>query len=145
MDSLLLIHFGMCLLMTGVIWLVQVVHYPSFAFVSVPQFFSFSRFHQSKITMIVLPLMTIELVTAVFLLMYVQTPLVMINLSLLLLIWISTFFLSMSIHRDLNHTKSDYLIKKLIVTNWPRTIIWSLRSGIIYYVLVSSSGVIYEV
>ena len=64
---LLLLHFLASSMMTGIIWLVQLVHYPSFHFIDPKQSGEFHRFHTDSIALFVAPLMIIELATAVFL------------------------------------------------------------------------------
>lgn len=43
------------------IWLIQIVHYPSFRYVDATQFSHFHSHHTNTITLIVLPLMLCEL------------------------------------------------------------------------------------
>ena len=50
--------------MVGVIWIVQLVHYPSFAFVDATRYAEFQNFHERNITFIVLPLMLVEALCA---------------------------------------------------------------------------------
>lgn len=62
-------------------------------------------------------------------------------LTLLILnigLFASTFFLSVPYHNALATGKSDELIKKLVVTNWPRTLMWSFRLFMIFFLLVKS-------
>ena len=113
--------------MTALIWVIQIVHYPSFQFVSTDNFIEFEKFHVSRITYIVAPMMILEILTAMVLLKDLNF-LFILNFILLVLIWASTFFLSVPLHEKLlkHHSYKD--IKKLIYTNWPRTILWSTRS-----------------
>ncbi len=125
-----LIHLLATFFMTGVIWIIQSVHYPSFQYVSSENFFKFTQFHQMAMTWIVGPMMLVELITGLYL--WSQNPLNIywfILSSLILLIWLSTFFLSVPLHETLVSQGYDLkVIQKLIFTNWPRTISWSLRS-----------------
>ncbi len=50
--------------MAGLGWIVQVVHYPFFEAVGSERFFEYHRRHSERITPIVLPAMSIELITA---------------------------------------------------------------------------------
>lgn len=139
-SNLLLIQAFCCFSLTGLIWVVQLVHYPSFAFVEPSQFQAFTKFHGARISIIVLPLMCLELLTA-FLLMYGQlevpqfSKLFIINFFGVLLIWASTFLLSVPIHAKLESGFDLNQIKFLVMTNWPRTIFWSLRSMLLLWVL----------
>ena len=67
MPLLFLAHLGTTLLMVGVIWIVQVVHYPLFSGVGTDGWAAYEAAHQSRITLIVGPLMLAELATAVWL------------------------------------------------------------------------------
>src|SRR4051812_5417580 len=69
MSSLLfLLHVASTLFMTGVIWFVQVVHYPLFASAATTQFQAYQRTHTRLTTHVVAPAMLAELASAVLLL-----------------------------------------------------------------------------
>lgn len=134
----LLINFTCCTFMTGLIWLVQLVHYPTFTYVPEKDFISFSHFHSKTITYIVLPVMMIELATSGYL-YWLNDSLSYLTLLILNIgLFASTFFLSVPYHNALATGKSDELIKKLVVTNWPRTLMWSFRLFMIFFLLVKS-------
>lgn len=125
--------------MTGLIWLVQLVHYPAFKFVGPQNFFAFHRFHSQRISWIVVPVMTLEVATGV-LLVIKGLDYAVINLVLLAFLWLATGVLSVPLHNKLSHSLNDNLIHRLILTNWPRTILWSLRSlGLVYVLLTRLS------
>lgn len=132
---MLIIQFGLCVFMCGLIWLVQIVHYPSFKYISSTEFKDFQKFHMRSISYIVMPIMISELVIAVSLLLKNPSKLLWVNFGLLLLTWIFTFILSVPVHKELNDGKSIHLIKTLILTNWPRTILWSIRSILVSWIL----------
>lgn len=46
--------------MLGVIWIIQVVHYPLMRFVSAPRFARFETAHRRQISLVVGPLMAVE-------------------------------------------------------------------------------------
>ena len=50
--------------MAGLGWIVQLVHYPLFESVGSERFVEYHRRHSERITPIVLPAMSIELITA---------------------------------------------------------------------------------
>ena len=129
------LHLASCLFLTGLIWVVQIVHYPCFRFVSAERFLEFNHFHQNAITYVVAPAMIFELVTGLVLLSQ--------NLSdgrfwglfvFMALIWLSTFFLSVPLHNKLVSNGLDLaVIDRLVLTNWPRTLLWTLRSILLIY------------
>jgi hypothetical protein len=130
-NCFVLIHAFSCFFMTGLIWVIQVLHYPSFHFIGKEFAKEFNRFHVFRITLIVAPIMTVELITAILLVKSLDSTLLYLNLILLLITWLTTALVSMPLHFKLiNKTKNKY-IRSLIITNWPRTILWTLRSYLV--------------
>lgn len=115
--------------MTGLIWLVQLVHYPSFQFVNPQRFQEFHHQHSNRITCIVAPLMGLELLTAL-LLVYERGDSYAwwLNLLGVVVIWACTAFLSVPLHHQLASGYDYDKVNALVVTNWPRTLIWTVRS-----------------
>jgi len=54
-EVLLVAHAAATLVMVGVIWFVQVVHYPLMARVSASEFAAYEREHQNRTTFVVAP------------------------------------------------------------------------------------------
>lgn len=133
--NILLLHFLLCSFMTGLIWLIQLVHYPSFRYVEASQFTKFEDFHARTISYIVMPAMLFELFSAIILFVFESNNIYLINLILDVLIFISTFLLSAPFHKELSISKDPKAIDKLILFNWPRTILWTLRTIILYITL----------
>jgi hypothetical protein len=117
--------------MTGLIWMVQVVHYPLFQYVGRDMFTAYEQLHKSSITLIVAPLMLIELITSV-LLFSMDSPFnktfLWMNLLLLGIIWFSTAAIQVPLHGQLSQSYSVAAIQKLVQSNWIRTVAWSIRS-----------------
>lgn len=130
-----LCQFIVSLLMTGVIWTIQRVHYPSFHYIEGVRAYEFHLFHQKKITGVVAPLMLIEFFTAMWLCFFStdNRSLLFINIIILLFIWIGTFFLSVPLHSRLLLGHQAMLIESLVVTNWLRTVLWTLKSVLLTY------------
>ena len=136
MDFALLLHFSTCLMMCGVIWIVQIVHYPTFFMIHELSFKDFQKFHMTSISYIVMPLMITELLTAIWLVINIKGVASLTNLSLLILTWLSTFLLSVPAHKKLELKRSDTSIFTLVRTNWPRTLLWSARTiALFIYIL----------
>lgn len=140
MNLIYLLHFCLCLVMLGVIWVIQIVHYPSFRFAKLGPFQDFTSFHVKAISSIVIPLMTIELLSGVFLVYKSQRPLILLNFSLILLTWLSTFILSVPLHNKLSQDFDLKNIEKLVLTNWPRTLMWTIRSVILISLFYEFEG-----
>ena len=121
-------------MLATLIWVIQVVHYPSFRFVDEKRFPSFHSFHSRSISYLVMPLMLIELVvTAILAYRFPSNPSVMISSILLVVIWSSTFFVSVPCHNNLRKKYDQKTIEKLINTNWIRTLSWSSKMVLAVY------------
>jgi len=125
--------------MFGVIWLVQLVHYPSFLYIEKEKFEEFEKFHMFRISLVVVPLMIFELLTAVLLQLKISEQIVMIHTALVIFIWVYTFLVSSKIHGELTKGFDSGLIKKLVTSNWPRTIAWSLKLIFAYMVYIGGA------
>jgi hypothetical protein len=135
MTWILRAHAISTVMLAGLIWTIQLVHYPLFAKVGADRWMEYERLHQMRITTLVGPLMLAELVTAALLL----APLVsggkpawlpIIGAGLLAVIWASTFFIQVPIHSALERGFDPVLIERLVATNWIRTIAWTARAVI---------------
>ena len=130
-QSLPLVHAVPTLLMTGVIWIIQVVHYPLYRRVGAEGFADYEREHCARISFVVLPLMLLELLCAAALVVSpppVSGPLPWAGLALLAVVWGSTFLLQVPCHRALERGFDARAASRLVATNWIRTVAWSLRS-----------------
>lgn len=145
-DFLLLaVHALATIAMAGLIWFVQVVHYPLFREVGPGEFARYERLHQQRTTRIVAPLMLIELASAllvVFRRVQAAGDLVLpaAGLVLLIAIWLSTFLVQVPLHAALEDGPDDRLIRRLVATNWVRTAAWSARAVIAVILLLPGPG-----
>ena len=123
--------------MTGVIWFVQVVHYPLFAGVGETGFAAYEDRHAWLTTLVVAPPMLLELATGVALLWWrpaeVSLQEVIIGLALLGVIWLSTYLLQIPRHAVLGEGFDAGAHRELVATNWLRTAAWSLRAGLVLW------------
>ncbi len=113
--------------MTGVIWIVQLVHYPMFAGLDEKTFLKWHEFHSSRISFIVVPLMACEMILSIYLSYELKSVWQYVVLACTLLIWGSTFLLSVPLHARLGLQRESGLIESLIRTNWPRTVAYSVK------------------
>ena len=72
-NLIFLANLGATLYMVGLIWFVQIVHYPLFSEVMRPDFGVYEALHSRLTTLIVMPPMLIEIGTA-FLLLFFRPP-----------------------------------------------------------------------
>ncbi len=124
---MILIQAFSCWFMTGVIWLVQILIYPTHKMVGENEFKSYHDFHNQRITWIVAPVMAIELVTAIALNWQDRNIFYSINLVSVVIIWFLTGLVNVPSHARLSFVdqKSKIRLENL---NWPRTLIWTARS-----------------
>ena len=113
--------------------MVQFIIYPSFKNYSESSFKSFHSGYTKKMFLIVGPFMIIELISSLYLL---NISSFLAPTVLVVLIWVSTFFLIVPIHNSLNISFDLIKHKKLIRLNLIRTIFWVLKFIIIIYTLI---------
>lgn len=135
-DTVLLyLHLISTLIMVGIIWFVQIVHYPLMAHVGSGLFPMYSKLHQRLTTLVVAGPMLVEVVTAILLLVWfpsIRSSAVFLAATILLgVAWFSTIFWQMPIHHSLLAGYDEKRIRHLVSTNWPRTIAWSIRGILI--------------
>lgn len=120
--------------LVGLIWTVQLVHYPSFRYV--PDFTDFHPHHTNSITLVVGPLMLAEVILAFLAVHHSNWSWQwLLPLFVVLLIWALTFFWAVPLHERLGTQRDEATIEALISANWPRTILWSLKAAWITYLL----------
>lgn len=107
------------------IWLVQLIIYPSFRYTEQECFLQWHRRYASLMALVVSPLMLIQAGIEGFLLFQDETR--WGRVILITLIWLATFTLSVPCHRQLQKSGKELsTINRLVATNWIRTILWSL-------------------
>ncbi len=141
MDTLLFqTQLFATLYMTGLIWFVQLVHYPMFANVPSPAFASYEATHQRRTAWAVGPPMVVELITAFAYLWLAPAPhpnwLPWIGIALVAVLWLSTALWFGPVHGRLQAGFDAQLHAKLVNYNWLRTACWTVRG----LLLVWASG-----
>ena len=139
--SLLVTQILATAMMTGIIWFVQIVHYPLFLKVPLEGFVSYEQSHTVRTGLVVAPLMLLEMGTAIGLVglslfsgektTVGLSPLHLGALGCLLLIWASTFLIQVPLHQLLEQRADPKAMELLVSTNWIRTILWSIRLGLL--------------
>ena len=126
--------------MVGLIWMVQIVHYPLFNDVGQENYVQYQQRHQSNITYIVAPVMLVELATAILLLVYpvagLNESLVYVGIGLVILVWLSTALIQVPCHGKLVTGFDQTAYNWLVNSNWIRTVAWSGRGVIVTMMLV---------
>jgi hypothetical protein len=136
-TTVLLVQVATTWAMTGIIWFVQLVQYPSFGRVDPASFTDFHAHHSSAISVIVGPLMILEALSAaafIWVPIRAQTPSqIWLGIGLVALIWASTFFLQVPAHTKLGSGFDESTWRFLVNSNWVRTIAWSARAALVSY------------
>jgi len=138
-NLVFLLHVGATLYLVGVIWIVQILHYPLLAGVGVDGYTAYHNLHTSRITPVVAPAMIVELLTAIYFafVMFdrIDRSYFWFGLILVLIIWASTFFVQIPLHEKLAAGFNAEIQHRLVLTNWIRTIAWTLRGGLVLWML----------
>ena len=125
--------------MVGLIWFVQIVHYPLFVYVGSKEFRTFHENHKILITPVVGIVMIVELVTSGIIIFQIPNGIpnwtTIVGIILLGVIWCSTLLFQIPFHNKLSTKFDENILMMLINTNWIRTICWSLR-GIIVLIML---------
>jgi hypothetical protein len=108
-SAMLTLHLLATASMAGLIWFVQMVHYPLFAAVGSGGFVEYEQLHQRRTSFVVGPLMAGEA---------------------------STVLLQIPEHAALASGYDRARVNRLVRTNWVRTVGWSLRAVIAMLIVV---------
>jgi hypothetical protein len=131
-DWIVAAHLFATFSMTGIIWFVQIVHYPMLARLPHENFAALEREHCDRTGFVVAPPMLAEAFTLVWLLFRgFHSPLFLFTAALLGVVWISTFTLQVPAHRALLQGWNESAHRRLVLTNWIRTTAWTLRAVIL--------------
>lgn len=125
--------------LTGLIWVIQVVHYPLFSAVGRNEFAAYEASHTRLITIVVGPVMLLELATSVLLLAARPAAVPMwaasTGLALVAVVWISTIALQVPAHGRLAQGFAADAHALLVHSNWIRTAAWTLHGALCAWML----------
>ncbi len=135
----LIINLVSTLMLTGIIWFVQIVHYPLFHAVGAKYFRTYEQAHQRLTSYIVVPLMFGELIGAALLPFFgfwgMSMYLAYGNLALAILIWFVTFTVQLPLHRRLAEGYNRQYVSRLVKSNFLRVVLWSGKTVIILIII----------
>lgn len=135
-QELLLLHTAVTWVLVGLIWTIQRVHYPLFEHIGEAKFPAYHARHMWLITWLVGPLAAAEAGSAGLLLWAGEkSPLFWVSLVALAIAWISTFFFQVPLHSRLSNGFDPPAFRRLIATNWLRTIAWTVRAACLLLLL----------
>jgi hypothetical protein len=136
---LLAIHAGCALFMAGLIWFVQVVHYPLFDQVGKAEFTAYEQQHVRRTGWVVIGPMLLEAGLATVLAWSPGGWQAWCGLALLAIVWLSTFLSQVPNHGILEQRFDQNAHRRLVFGNWLRTAGWTLR-GVLAMVMLISHG-----
>jgi hypothetical protein len=144
-DSLVLVaQFAATWTMVGIIWFVQVVHYPLFSRVDGPGSGSYAVENQRRTSWVVGPPMAVEGVTALWLVARppdgVGRVLPVVGLGLLALVLGSTVLLQVPAHARLVDGHEPSTVRRLVGGNWIRTFGWTARGTLVAAMVLLAGG-----
>lgn len=142
----LLANAAATLFMTGLIWFVQIVHYPLFALVTGPDSAAYATRHQALTTLVVAPVMLVELAASVWLAIAppagVAPWIPRAALAMLAAIWLSTALWQVPLHQKLLAGHEPSTIGSLVGGNWLRTALWSVRGALALWMIALAAGTV---
>jgi len=140
-QFLYLIHAAATFFMVGLIWFVQIVHYPLHAQVGHANFRGYQASHMKRTSFVVAIPMAIEAMGAIW---FALVPMPgtpagsgLLGAAVMLTIWSMTASIQAPQHTKLLNGFEQSLHRKLVLGNWSRTVLWSVRGIIILWALGS--------
>lgn len=126
--------------MVGLIWFVQLVHYPLFAQVGRPGFIEYQMLHMRRTAWLVGVIMPVELITGIWLVLggvdSVPYWLPVAGMVLLGAIWLSTALWQAPLHGVLSKGFEPDVHRRLVISNWFRTTLWTMRGALVLVMLL---------
>ena len=139
----LILNAAGTLVMVGVIWFVQLVQYPLLALIGTDRAAEVAREHQRRTGWVVGAPMAVEGVTTLILLANrpdgVSVLLPWVAACFLAVALGCTVLLSVPLHEKMANQPDETVGQRLVTTNWPRTIAWSVRGVLVVVMLVQAT------
>lgn len=135
-----LAHLVSTVFLTGMIWTIQVVHYPLFALVGQDRFPAYEAAHSARITAVIALPWAVQGLTTLALLLVppagLPRGLVWAAAVLAALPVVVTVLASVPAHSALGEGFDAAAHARLVTTNWLRTAAWTLHSAVAVGMLV---------
>ena len=108
------------------IWIVQLIIYPSFSYYKHVDLFQWHSNYTKRIAVIVIPLMVTQLIISLIQVYTTPDFYSILYSSLVIAAWLITFIMFVPLHENISKEKDiEISIKKLKLHNWLRTVLWS--------------------
>ena len=132
-DTLYFIQIVCNSYLVSLLFMTQFITYPTFLHIDKDKFSEYHRKYVNNISFIVAPVMLIELLTLSLIAYFSSEFLIIKSLILLLVIWLTTFFIMTPSHNRISKSFNKKEIISLINYNWVRTILWSFKLLLIIF------------
>lgn len=129
MDPATITHAFAVFALFGLIWTIQLVHYPMFKFVEAPHWPHFHRIHSRNITFIVFPLMLVELLTSLKLYLENDAFSNLLALVCAATVWLVTIIIFIPLHNKVATRPLPSALAHLCHFNWIRTVVWTIAAA----------------
>ena len=141
MEAVLLANAASTFFMVGLVWFVDIVHYPLFAAVGDAAFTRYHELHTKRTTWVVLPAMSIELISSWVLALEPpadQLALAVAGAVLALATWMLTGLAAVPAHRALGAGFSESRSARLRRADLIRALVWSTHGAVVVALLAGS-------
>jgi len=130
----LLVDAGLVVL----IWMVQLIIYPSFTYYTSENLIEWHQKYTNRIAVVVVPLMLSQLVLAIVAVFLTAIFTTIFTLLIVLFLWIFTFLSFAPLHFKISEGNTNQKnLKLLIQRNWIRAFLWSFL--LLQHLIVSIS------
>ena len=128
--------------MCGLIWFVQIVHYPLFARTDATHDPGYAAENQRRTAPVVLPPMLVEAATAAWLVVWppaaIGRTIAVAGFLVVAVLWLSTLLVQMPLHARLRREgHAPATVAALVRSNWLRTVLWTARAGLAMWMLLA--------
>jgi hypothetical protein len=137
-EALLLAHAAVSLPLVGLIWFVQVVHYPLFALVGTDRWDAYHEAHRFRTGLVVGAPMLAQLATAAALVLDDARPLTVASLALTVGVFLHTFLVAVPDHERLGRAHDPAVVARLARLNGIRTALWTAQGAVVVALLASA-------
>lgn len=134
-DVVVVVNAVATLMLCGLVWFVQLVHYPLLPKADPVLLMRYVSQHRRRATWVVAPLAAAETVSAAALVVFPDAArthwLTWSGLVLVVLIWLSTWRLQAPLYARLIRRGDAAAAAELVRSNWVRTALWSVRAAVV--------------
>jgi len=138
MSPVVLVHAASSLFLVGLIWTVQVVHYPLFSLVGADGFTAYEAAHSARITWVIMVPWAIQGLTTLALLFAppdgVPRVVTVIAAALAAVPVLVTIIASVPAHAQLADGFDAAAHARLVGTNWLRTVAWTAHGAVAVWI-----------